>query len=205
LIPLSSFADVQVDLGVTVVVKPSTHLAPGSTGSVTVTVTNYGPDDATDVVAVSSRFLDGPGEQIWLYPTAESTCGIYYDSADPGNPGQAVPYGALLFFTGTVLPPGASASCTIGISAFSDATGQYALHFYTTNDVTGSVDPNPSNDISPDIILNLSPITVPSLGALGCMLLVLIIVFLGLKNQKMGDSYARGFPFRNRGPASHWW
>ena len=203
LIPLSAFADVRADMGAAVTVQPTTRLPPGSTASVTVTVMNYGPDDATYVAAGSSRFLDGPGEQIWFYPTAESTCDFYYSSVDPGNPGQAVPYGALLIFTGQVLKPGESISCTIGLYVFLDAKGQYPLHFYGSNDVVGSVDPNPANDQSRDIILNLAPITVPTLGTLGCVLLVLIIVFLGLKNLKMGESYARGFSFRNRGPASH--
>jgi len=195
LIPLSGFADV-VDLGVTATVKPSTHLPPGSAASVTVTVTNYGPDDATYIAAGSSVFWEGQGEQIQLYPTEESSkqCDFYYNSIDPA-PGGPIPYSALLLFTGKVLPPGTSISCTIGLSVFPDAKGQYALYFVTSNDVVGSVDPNPSNDQSRNILLNLSPITVPTLGTLGCTLLGLIIVFFGLGKLKIPTANGVRVPF----------
>jgi len=167
------------DLGITASITPGTFLPPGSIGSVTVTITNNGPDPATDVVAVSSQFLFGKGEQILLFQTQQSQCTVYYDSLD-APPGQPIPTFALLMFTGQTIPPGGSITCTVGISTYADATGTYMLNFRAVNDVAGWTDPDESNNETPDMALSVSPVGVPILSSFGLYLIIGLTMLFGI-------------------------
>lgn len=166
------------DLGITMTVEPGARLPPGSIGSVTITITNYGPDAATDIVAVSSQFVVGKNEQILLYQTQQSQCTVFDESLDT-PPGEPIPTFAILTFPGQTVLPGSSISCTIGISTYADATGTYSLDFRVLNDVVGWSDPNPSNNQTSSIYLTVSPVTVPALGILDLALLAGVIALFG--------------------------
>src|SRR5690348_9453287 len=72
------------DLGVSFTVQPSTFLLPNSAGSVTVTVTNYGPDTVSAVGVHSSNWEDG--EQILLFQAPETQCDFGYGFYDGPTP-----------------------------------------------------------------------------------------------------------------------
>jgi len=167
------------DLSITASITPGTFLPPGSVGSVTITITNNGPDPATDVVALSSQFLIGNGEQILLYQAQQSKCAVYYDSLDV-PPGQPIPTFALLMFTGQTIPLGGSITCTVGISTYADATGTYMLNFRAVNDVAGWTDPDESNNETPDMALSVSPVGVPILSSFGLYLIIGLTMLFGI-------------------------
>ena len=175
--------DQAADLGVSFMVQPNTYLLPGSVGSVIVTVTNHGPDTVSAFVVHSSIWADG--QQILLFPTPETQCDFGYGSYD----GPVLYYYASLLFQSAPLPPGAQQSCTIGLSVYLKASGQYALNFNVSIYQDGFTDPNPTNDLARPVTLYLSPISVPALGNFGLLLMALLIALLGWPTVRTLNGY----------------
>ena len=160
------------DLGVSFTVQPSTFPLPNSVGSVTVTVTNYGPDTVSAVGVHSSNWEDG--KQILLFRTPDTQCDFGYGFYDGPTP---LVYAGLLF-NSAPLPPGAQESCTVGITVYQNATGQYPLYFTVSPYELGVVDPNPRNNQSPTVTLFLSPIAVPALTTFALVLMAVLIALI---------------------------
>jgi len=170
------------DLGVTFTVKPGTFLPPNSIGTVTVTVTNNGPDPVPAFVVHSSIWEDG--KQILLFATPETQCDFGYGYYD----GPTLLVFAALGFQSS-LPAGAQESCTLGISTYPQATGQYEMYFNVAAYAGGPTDPNTANNQSSSVTLFLSPMSVPALNAFGLLLAMLSMVLvaaLRLKRPQWG-------------------
>jgi hypothetical protein len=169
-------SDKAADLGVSFTVQPSTLVLPNSVGSVTVVVTNAGPDTVPAFVVRSSHWDDG--QQILLFPTPDTQCDFSYGFYD----GPTLLVYAVLVFN-SPLSPGTRQSCTFGVTTYPKATGQYRMDFTVATYLGGPSDPNLSNNQSPTVALVLSPPlvvpTVPTVSRFGLLLMALSIALLG--------------------------
>lgn len=120
----------------------------------TITVTNNGPDDATNVVVTDPL----PPE-------------VTYNSDDCG--GMNVP--PWTWNIGS-LPVNTSATCNLTVDVNPDATGDVTNTATVTADQT---DPSPGDESATAVVSLASVLEIPTLGRLGLLLLVVVLAGLG--------------------------
>lgn len=172
------------DLSLALHVTPSASLAPGTTGLLTLTFTNNGPDSLPAVGAGSTDYPHLDFARFSLVASAPSPCTMYYDDlpAPPGMPSSLV----ATVFAGPVAA-GESKSCTVSVHVEPSASGTYLLEFYATDGQVFIDDPNTVNNRDQVLLefgIPRAAISVPFVTPIG--LLAMVLGFLVVAGKRLG-------------------
>ncbi len=184
-------AQPEVDLALDIVVEPPGVVEPGAAGTMTLTVTNLGPDSPPaspgylGLQIFSERpfdFVDGP--DIDMFDISEDfTCWYTRDLVDL-PPGVPLRISFLYIFRVDTFPLGTSYTCELQYFVNPSATESFEVLWESS--LSGVTDPNPANnDVTIPFIIAGAP-TIPTLSevGLGVLTLVLLVAGLGIMNRR---------------------
>jgi Domain of unknown function DUF11 len=162
---LISANDVLIDLDVSVARSPTGVTPPGSTGTLTATVRNLGRDAAPNIGVITDAFyITGGATELYdiiLTPIAATTCAVSADDVGPAR--------QLVLQMGTI-PPGGSASCTLGVLVTEFATNPRLFGVAAYYSGYGVWDDNTANNRAV-LGFQFFPSMIPTLGPAGLALL----------------------------------
>jgi hypothetical protein len=178
-----------VDIELFATLEPSgPFFPPGSYATITLTVRNNGPSDSNflgglgpSVVTNGFRY-DGPGENIIIFPTAETTpCDFSVESSLP-VPGDATTYFPGIEFG--ALAAGEQRTCRVGLFVQDGAMGTHDLYLIASGAGPGQVETNPGNNTKyyELYLTNVASTPVPALGTLTTLLLALSVAAIAARS-----------------------
>jgi len=173
--------DASADIGIEVTVAPSNNLLPGTEGTISITITNSGPDMAT---ALFQWFPTENGMGFGFPPIAFT--GMVTGPCELSPVGEPIPGDNFGFWITNDIGPGTSRVCNFEFRALETPNfGQAArwLLFVIDGD-----DPDPSNNEF-EVFLVFSEISsihpIPLLSTFGLIALALLLVLIVLPFRRL--------------------
>jgi hypothetical protein len=169
-----------VDLSLEVSIIPSTYVPPGSSATITLTITNRGSTPANNPTVVSGLI---PRLQFAVVRVQNSgPCMVAFDDLS-GFP----PYD-LAGLTFPPIPAGGSISCSLGVIATPRAAGSAELDF-VARDITPGVINSPLASRFRTLLLIFDVHAVPTTSPFGSLAIAVLCLWFGLRRMQWG---ARG-------------
>lgn len=185
-------AQSSLDIELMATLNPPVFYPPGTQGTLTITVRNNGPAASPGTSVATNHFLvNGPDENILVFPTAATApCTFVVDVLTPA-PGQSEAVTAIIGFG--PLAAGASRTCTVGVLSQARASGTHELQLRAGGIAPGITESNPSNNAVTFRLLlsSVVPLPVPAVGQSTTLLLVLLMMAIATRKLAHEAAVAR--------------
>lgn len=169
---LPSVSHAQSDLSVDVQVDPADIRPPGTVGTVTVNLSNLGPEEILGPL-VTVRVENSGLLPVDFFPITGEPCSLALAILDPFNPGDPVIY--VYFFAFPDLQPGDMSSCQATFVVNEQSVGQVPLTWESRRSISQPVDPISANNTATIVFGRPLPTAVPAIRPVAVMLLIFLV------------------------------